>query len=172
MYLNGSKIRAKLSKDFDLAGIIKKSSKLVIGEEIGSPVDGKHGGFHSQMASTLLDFKILDTPTAGELPPIGIESVSNNSFKSTGFSGKLVAGNMMQVELKGTPGASASFDVARLADADKKIALNWKGYGVYLEDQAFLEEGGSISTGERLQGLRQRDSFHRDHGGDDSHRDA
>jgi len=140
LYLNGARINATLPKNFDLAGIINNSTKLVIGEEIGSPVDGKHGGYHSQLASTLLDFKILDTPTAVEQQPIEITSVVNNMFKNAGFSGKLIAGDEAQVEMTGTPGSVASFDIARIAGFDRNISLNWKGYGVYLEDKPFLSE--------------------------------
>ena len=141
LYLNGDRIKATLSENFDLAGIIKRSTKLVIGEEIGPPVDGKHGGYHSQLASTLLDFKMLDIPTGRVQQPIEITSVANSLFKSSGFSGKLVAGDQAQVELAGTPGSVATFDIARIAGFDRNISLNWKGYGVYLEDKPFLNEG-------------------------------
>jgi hypothetical protein len=139
LFLNGVGIKARLSRDFDLAGIVKRSTKLVIGEEIGSPIDGKHGGYHSQLASTLIDFKLLDTPTGVEQEPIGIANVTNSVFKSAGFSGKLIAGDKTQVEMQGTTGAIASFDVARLVGFDRNIALSWKGYGVYLEDKPFLD---------------------------------
>lgn len=144
LYLNGVALDAKPSEEFDLAEIIKRSTKLLIGEEIGSPVDGKHGGYHSQLASTLLNFKILDTPTATEQRSIlgaEITGVSHDVFKVAGFSGKLVAGNSTHVVMTGTPGSVATFDVARYADgSDRSISLDWKGYGVYLEDKPFLAE--------------------------------
>lgn len=140
LFLNGGRVAATLSENFDLAGLIKKSSKLVIGEEIAPPVDGRQGGYHSQMTSTLLDFKMLDTPTAAVQQPIEIIGISNNLFKSTGFSGKLIAGDKARVEMTGTPGSDASFDVARVAGFDRNILLSWKGYGVYLEDRPFLSE--------------------------------
>lgn len=141
LYLNGDRIKTALSDNFDLAGIIEKSTRLVIGEEIGPPVDGRQGGYHSQMTSTLLDFKMLDTPTAAVQQPVEIAGLANNVFKSAGFSGKLIAGDIAKIEMTGTPGGIASFDVARIAGFDRNISLNWKGYGVYLEDKPFLDEG-------------------------------
>ena len=70
-----------------------------------------------------------------------ITAVKHDAFQAAGFSGKLVAGNSLQVTMDGTPGAVAGFDLVHLSDLDGKINLDWKGYGVYLENKAFFEEG-------------------------------
>ncbi len=140
LYLNGTAMPAKLTNGYDFAGIVTKSSKIVIGALLGGMVDDKPSLYHNQMTSTLVDFKMLDTPTAEELEPLAIASVSNTVFKSAGFSGKLIAGDKAQVEMTGTKEATATFDIARLANADRQISLDWKGYGVYLEDKAFYAD--------------------------------
>ena len=141
IYFNGVRIPARLSDHYDFDGLMKMTSKILVGSQsVGAPA-GVDLGYANQMTSTILDFKILDTPTAVEPEPIAIASVSHDAFRAAGFSGKLVVGNTTHVEMIGTAGAVGSFDVARFADSfNRSIAIDWKGYGVYLEDKHFLSE--------------------------------
>ncbi len=70
-----------------------------------------------------------------------VAAVTHNAARVAGFSGKLVVGDRLGVALRGTPGASASFDVAHFPDLEGKIALDWRGWGVYLEEKRIFEEG-------------------------------
>jgi len=85
-----------------------------------------------------------------EIPPPGgtrplvalaIASVNHDAPRVAGFSGKLVAGETLHVTMEGTPGATGSFDIAHYPEADGKLTLDWRGWGVYLEAKAFFEEG-------------------------------
>ncbi len=83
-----------------------------------------------------------------EIPPLGrperppaIASVEHDAARASGFSGSLVAGNTLQVDVAGTPGAAGSFDVAYYPDLDRTIELDWRGWGVYLEEKVFYEPG-------------------------------
>ena len=85
-----------------------------------------------------------------EIPPPGgtrlsaamaIATVEHDAARVAGFSGKLVAGDTLQVTVSGTPGAAGSFDIAHYPDLDRTIELDWRGWGVYLEEKVFYEPG-------------------------------
>ena len=84
-----------------------------------------------------------------EIPPPGgtaepapaIAAVDHDAVRVAGFSGKLVAGDTLHVTMEGTPGAIGSFDIAHYPDVGGKITLDWRGWGVYLEEKVFFEEG-------------------------------
>ena len=80
-------------------------------------------------------------PAAGASAGPAIASVSHDAARVAGFSGKLVAGNTLHVTMEGNPGAIGSFDIAHYPDLGGKITLDWRGWGVYLEDKVFYEEG-------------------------------
>jgi hypothetical protein len=70
-----------------------------------------------------------------------IASLGHDAARAAGFSGRLVAGDSVTVTMEGTPGVPASFDVARVADAAGEVAVRWAGFGVYLEEKTFFDEG-------------------------------
>jgi hypothetical protein len=83
-----------------------------------------------------------------EIPPPGranqapvIASVDHDAARVAGFSGKLVAGDTLRVSMEGTPGASGTFSIAHYPDFDRRILLDWRGWGVYLEEKTFYEKG-------------------------------
>ncbi|HEY6000280.1 MAG TPA: invasin domain 3-containing protein [bacterium] len=73
--------------------------------------------------------------------PPAISSVGHDAAKVSGFSGKLVAGDTLHVTLEGNPGATATFDLVHYPDLGGRITLDWRGWGVYLEEKAFYEPG-------------------------------
>jgi hypothetical protein len=99
--------------------------------------------------SILDDLRFHDTVvTSFDLARIGaaegqpeILSVEHNGVSVAGFSLKLVAGDTMTVALEGTAGATATFDIVTVPDIKGKIELSWQGYGVYLEEITFFDEG-------------------------------
>ena len=104
------------------------------------------GKTRPSLRNALLDNFIVygdEIPLAGRTRPVAapaIASVEHDAARTSGFSGKLVAGNTLRVTMDGTPGATGTFDVAHYPDLGGKITLDWRGWGVYLEDKAFFEE--------------------------------
>lgn len=124
---------------------LSRARTLIVGAQTSSKKIP--GGAWSMTASPIGNVQVHDvrlTPAelAQPIPsaPV-VTAVTDNAFKAAGFSGKLVAGDKLQVTVVGTPGATASFDIAHFTDLDRKITLDWKGYGTYLEDKTFFEEG-------------------------------
>ena len=142
LFLNGKRIDGVLSKGYEFAKIFKSGSKLIFGalpsRERGAAKPSMYDG---QMTSVITDIQIKDLPSAEAEAPVAITSVDTNAFKAAGFSGKLVAGNELQVVVEGNPGATATFDLVHYPDIASKITLDWRGWGVYLEDKVFYEEG-------------------------------
>jgi hypothetical protein len=68
-------------------------------------------------------------------------SVSHNALKAAGFSGKLVAGDALEVTVEGTPGATGTFDLVHYPEVGGRLTLDWRGWGVYLEEKVFFEKG-------------------------------
>lgn len=74
-------------------------------------------------------------------PPAQIASLGHTAARVAGFSGALVAGDTVTVTMEGTAGLEAVYDVLTVADKFGAIPLAWKGWGVYLEDKAFFDQG-------------------------------
>jgi hypothetical protein len=79
-------------------------------------------------------------PAPAPAPPPVIASVDHDAARASGFAGKLVAGDVLHVALKGTAGAAGVFDVARFPDITGRLDLDWRGWGVYLEEKAFFAD--------------------------------
>lgn len=92
----------------------------------------------------LVEVVIHDRPlTAADLSSasnVQVASVSHNASRVAGFSGRLIAGDRLEVAAAGTPGAAASFGIAHYPDLSGTIALDWRGWGVYLEEKAFFKD--------------------------------
>ena len=80
-----------------------------------------------------------EIPPPGEAPAIA--AISHDAARVAGFSGRLVAGDVMTVTLQGTAAATGTFDVVHFPGLDRRIALDWRGWGVPLGEQAFSGEG-------------------------------
>ncbi len=134
LYVDGARLKTRLPKNFDFASLMKKSNRLVIGTEY----DGNYPiKYYSQLRSVLYDFRLLDHPTIQRETSLipAIAAVTHDAGTAAGISGKLVAGGKLGVKLEGAPGATGTFDIARLPNNRGNIPLNWKGYGVYLDDR-------------------------------------
>jgi hypothetical protein len=142
LFLNGKRFKAELAKGYDFVRLLKMSSKLVFGVITSTPRNGNEKQtWDGQMTSVIVDVKVRDVPSAREEEPVVIAGVDTDAFKAAGFSGKLVAGNELQVTVAGTTGASGTFDLVHFPDVTGKIDLDWRGWGVYLEDKVFYGEG-------------------------------
>jgi len=139
IYLDGK----KLAYDYDetapgLSDALRESTTLLIGSEPW------FDSVSSKMTSLIKDVRVLDIDTLAReerAAGVPIAAVSHNAFQAAGFSGKLVAGGELKVALEGEAGAVGTFDVAHLTDLDGKIPLDWRGWGVYLEDKTYYEPG-------------------------------
>lgn len=91
------------------------------------------------LLNALLDnFTVLVDELPVKAAPV-VSSVNHDAARVAGFSGALVAGETLHVTLEGTPGATGSFDVAHYPDVGGQITLDWRGWGVYLEEKVFYE---------------------------------
>lgn len=149
-FVNGVEARGDQSRTVagDLRLLIEQAEWLYIG---GEP-RGLGPGANNLMTSLVKSVHVYDQPIdgrdlhanpekyrAGALPTIA--SLQHDAFLKAGFSGRLVAGNAVSVTMSGTPGATASFDLVHYPDVDARVALDWRGWGVYLEDKTFYEPG-------------------------------
>jgi hypothetical protein len=107
-------------------------------------------GRNPQRPRSLLQHALLDgfMVFVDEIPPPGqsgpppvIASVEHDAARAAGISGRLVAGDSLSVTLRGTPGATGSFDVLHYPDLGGRIDLDWRGWGVYLEEKVFYQPG-------------------------------
>jgi hypothetical protein len=147
IYLDGKELKASKEKPFGMKAAIEASSIISIG---GHP--SKNGEIvYDQATSVIKSVHIYDEPLNGadlyahperyRGGTSAIASLAHDAARVAGFSGKIVAGDEVTVTMEGTPGQEASFDVARLADFRGEIGIDWKGWGVYLEDKTFFDEG-------------------------------
>jgi hypothetical protein len=98
--------------------------------------------------SVLDDLRIHDqvvtafdlTRRGGTGEALEIRTLAHDADLVAGFSGKLVGGDVLTVLVEGTPGAEATFDVVSRSDRRGSIHLDWRGFGVYLEEKVFFEE--------------------------------
>jgi hypothetical protein len=139
IYLDGNKLAYDLDETAPgLSDALRESTTLLIGQE------SWFDSVASKMTSLVKDVRVLDEATVAREERAGgvaITSVSHNAFQAAGFSGKLVAGGELKVALEGQAGATGTFDVAHFTDLDGKIPLDWRGWGVYLEDKTYFEPG-------------------------------
>ena len=146
LYVNGKRLKAKFREESaePFRQTIRSAEWIVIGAQPGNTYS------RSQSRSVIKSVHVYDQPiNVADLHanpekyrvPAAVASVSHDAFLAAGFSGKLVAGNALTVTLAGTPGSAGTFDIAHYPDIDRKIALDWRGWGVYLEKKTFYEEG-------------------------------
>jgi hypothetical protein len=144
IYVNGHALDFDVRYPALLPALLKRTRKVIVGGELFAP---RPGTVYGTTRSLLANFQVHDV----QLPPselgqpiltgLGIASVDHNASRAAGFSGKLVAGDKLKVEVGGTAGVAGSFDVLPYPDIKGTIALDWRGWGVYLEDKAFFAEG-------------------------------
>jgi hypothetical protein len=99
---------------------------------------------HSLLANVQLHDRVLAvSEMAQAIAPAGVNifGVAHNATAVAGFSGKLVAGNTLGVTVHGTPGSTGTFDIVHYPDVGANIKLDWRGWGVYLEEKTYFEEG-------------------------------
>ncbi len=145
LYVDGKSLAGKPSNGPKLIEKLKTARKFIVGADISRKIPG---GAWSQTRSLvsnvqLHDKKLVTSEFAQTIVPKGLNvyGVNHDAATVAGFSGKLVAGNTVNVVLHGTPGAAGTFDLVHYPDVGSKIDVDWRGWGVYLEEKAFFEEG-------------------------------
>jgi hypothetical protein len=149
IYLDGIELKTSKEKPFGMEAAIEASSLIAIG---GHPYRGGSIVW-DQATSVIKSVHIYDEPLDGAdlyahperyrptAGPMAIASLGHDAARVAGFSGRLVAGDAVTVTMEGTAGQEAAFDVARLTDIRGEIPVSWKGWGVYLEEKIFFDEG-------------------------------
>lgn len=145
LYVDGKMLAGKPSNGPKLIEKLKTARKFIVGADISRKIPG---GAWSQTRSLvanvqLHDKRLVPTEFAQTIAPKGLNvyGVDHDAATVAGFSGRLVAGNTVNVVLHGTPGAVGTFDVVHFPDVGAKIDIDWRGWGVYLEEKTFYEEG-------------------------------
>jgi len=118
------------------AGTIIFGTDQVIGRGFIEPAEEvlfKYVAFHDTPVYS-------EITSASAVSDLQIASVEHDASTIAGFSNKLVAGDIMTVVLEGSPGAEATFDVAGLSSRRGYIHLDWRGFGVYLEEKVFFDD--------------------------------
>lgn len=149
IFLDGKRLGAIANTPFKMKEFVEQAVSIAIG---GQPTNTP-GKVYDQAASLFKGLYIYDEPLDGAdlyanpakyrrtaVNPV-IAAVAHDASRAAGFSGNLIAGNTLGVTLNGTPGATATFDIAHYPDVAGRLSLNWKGWGVYLEDKVFFEPG-------------------------------
>ena len=153
IFVNGKKLAVKVDNNFAMQKLLADSQYLVIGSDPrpGSGITDASGlfapGVVDSVTRSVIDaVEIRDTVvTDFPLVYVGdqqllIADIDDDRRTAAGFSGKLIAGNRLGVTITGTPGARGTFDVVHYPDIGGNISLDWRGWGVYLEEKVFFEE--------------------------------
>ena len=116
IFVDGRSLGVKTNPSAPFSELAAAASKVILGAEtdIRNP-----GGAWSMMRSAITDFRVYDVsfpdgnvPDAPSTPSL-VRQVSDDSFKVPGISGKLVAGDKVNVTLLAAPGGKASIDMGR-----------------------------------------------------------
>lgn len=144
VFIDGKQLDAETDNEAELAAAVAKTRKFLIGGRISGPQRKDVWDTPSSLISNVqvhdVQLRVADLATPFTTG-VAIDSVSHDAFKVAGFSGKLIAGNTVTVGVNGTPGAAASFDIAQYPDNSGTVALDWRGWGVYLEEKSSFESG-------------------------------
>lgn len=117
VYVNGKQIPPfVLAPNRPLSELLPGVDRIVFGGDFGG------GNFFPQADSPAVELRFLDyalddsVKTSFDLSRMSpsIRSVSDDSFKVAGISGKLVAGDTVSVELVAASGGKASFDLGKV----------------------------------------------------------
>jgi len=144
IFVDGRSLKVKTDPKIPFSALMAAADRIIVGAEFDNRVpQGAWSVSHSvisnfQVNSEALTAAELDAPIPGRP---AVVSVEHDVARVAGFSGKLVAGNTVTVNLQGTPAKAGSFDIVHYPDIGGKITLDWRGWGVYLEEKVFFEEG-------------------------------
>lgn len=135
VYIDGRRMKTRLRDGYNTPEMMQRGSFLIIGTSRDSR--SVEQGFGDNMTSLLTGFKYLDTPT-GDLRDVNVAVASVEVSAKAGFSGKLVAGNVIGVKATGTAGQKGTFDIGRLPESNGTIALDWRGWGTKRQNRGFV----------------------------------
>lgn len=145
IFVDGKRPGGSSNKTAHLGQVLGAARKFLVGAEVSAKIPG---GAWTMTRSLLTNVQLHDrvlapTELAQAIAPKGLHvfGLEHNAATVAGFSGKLVAGNVIDVTLTGSPGAAASFDVVHYPDVSSNIQIDWRGWGVYLENKVFFDEG-------------------------------
>lgn len=125
VYLNGRALAAVPSPGSgadvvppagNFGDLLKRVNRLRIGVETGPPgmyPGGTSFAVHSAIAWLAIQDEMLSSFDLSGIAPL-IRSISDDTFRVAGISGKLVAGDTVHVEMVAVPGGRASFDMGKV----------------------------------------------------------
>jgi biotin carboxyl carrier protein len=109
---NGQDLGAEIGDVDGFMAMLARARYLVVGAETHDYLEP--GGAYSTLGSRLVDFKLYDSFADAAPRPV-ISSVTHDAFSAAGYSGRLVAGDIITINLQTEPGGEASFDIGSIA---------------------------------------------------------
>jgi len=145
LFIDGKRPAGQPNGGKKLVEAMKKATQFIVGGQISKRIPGGAWSMTRSLVANvqLHDKELAPSELAQAIAPKGLHifGFDDNATTVAGFSGKLVAGNVVTMTLNGTPGASGTYDLVHYPEIGSKIHVDWRGWGVYLEDKAFFEEG-------------------------------
>jgi len=146
LYLDGTALPGYAVEADALVAQLRKAEKLVVGAQTSSVEipGGAWGMSRSLIANVQLHDRMLAAAElAKPITPEGfhVYDIVTDARRVAGYSGSLVAGDRVAVTVTATPGTKPVFDVVRRADFLGKLEIDWRGWGVYLEEKTFFDKG-------------------------------
>jgi len=120
IFVDGTRLRKYYSIKSGVPEPVSASASLatiagdVVSVRIGSDDRGKHPVLSGPVVRVSLHDRALSPWEMDGTIIHGISSVTDDTFKVTGISGKLVAGDTVNIVLVAAPGGTASFDLGRV----------------------------------------------------------
>jgi hypothetical protein len=133
LFIDGKRMKSRLPANYQLPALMQRGAFLIIGTAYNPQYEKPYG---DNMMSTLTGFKYSDKPT-GDLKEVNVAITSVEVAAKAGFSGKLVAGDVIEVKATGTSGQKGTFDIGLKPETNGTISLDWRGWGTKRENRGF-----------------------------------
>jgi hypothetical protein len=148
IYVDGVPLKVELGGPSSIPAIIQRSAYLVFG---GIPTGSGSDAVFSMTTSVIGDIAVYDVPlnvyAAGNVQRI--QSISDDTFKVAGISGKLVAGDEVAVTLVAEPGGTATFDLGDVKGiAMEEVPATAGGPGIPAVDNGTYQGSYTIQPGD------------------------
>ena len=139
VYLDGQEATYPQARKDNFKRVVSKVSRVAVYSPLArKKLDRKEFPYNEDFDVAAVTFS--DGPLAGGATP-SLTEVTHDAELKAGFSGRLVAGTALSVTASGTAGAQGTFAIAHFPDLGGKVVLDWRGWGVYLEEKTIYEEG-------------------------------
>lgn len=143
IYIDGKSLNVKTDPKAPFSALMAAAERLIIGAEFDNRVpQGAWSVSHSVISNFQVHSEALSAAELGVPIPVPVvAAVEHDAGRVAGFSGKLIAGNTVNVTMHGSPAQAGSFDIVHYPEIGGRVNLDWRGWGVYLEDKVFFEAG-------------------------------